>query len=68
MRLPGKPDDKNKIHFLTDFYAKKFDLPLVPFHNSDDNAFLKFYNEEKVTYTGICSIVMKIEKCIIFFI
>ncbi len=52
MRLPGKSDAKEKIHFLTDFYAKKFHMPLIPFHNSDENAFLKFYNEEKVTYPG----------------
>lgn len=56
MRLPNKPKDP-KTHFLTDYYAKtKFDLPLVPFNNSDDNAFLKFYNMTPMSFTGMYKI------------
>ena len=55
MRLPSPPTDPNKIHFLTDFYATLFKLPLVPFVNGDDNAFLKFYNMEKVRIKGDCN-------------
>ena len=55
MRLPCAPTDPNKTHFLTDFYAStRFKLPLVPFVNSDDNAFLKFYNMERVQIKGTC--------------
>lgn len=49
MRLPNEPDDENKTHFLTDFYISKFQLPVVPFNNSDDNAYLKFYNMDPMT-------------------
>ena len=54
MRLPNKPNDPNKTHYLTDYYAKtKFGLPLVPFNNSDDNALVKFYNMEPIPIKGI---------------
>ena len=52
MRLPNKWDDKVKTHYLTDFYAKEFDLTLGPFNNSDDNAWLKFYDQKKIKISG----------------
>lgn len=52
MRLPGAPDDQNKPHFLSDFYATLFKLPLMPFKNADENCFLKFYNMEPVQIKG----------------
>ena len=52
MRLPSEPDATEKIHFLTDFYNKKFQMDLVPFNNSDEDGFLKFYNEERITHSG----------------
>ena len=52
MRLPNKPND-TKTHYLTNYYAKeKFGLPLVPFNNADDNAFVKFYNMEPLPIKG----------------
>ena len=54
MRLPDKPDSPEKIHFLTDFYAvKEFGLKLLPFNNTDDNAWLKFYDEDRIRIKGI---------------
>ncbi|XP_068742995.1 putative L-amino-acid oxidase YobN [Montipora capricornis] len=47
MRLPCSPEDENKTHFLTDFYARHFGLTLVEFANSCDEAYLKFYNMKK---------------------
>ena len=53
MRLPDKPDSPEKMHFLTDFYAKEeFGLKLLPFNNADDNAWLKFYDEDKIKIKG----------------
>ena len=53
MRLPCNPEDKKKIHFLPDYYAKQvFDLPLGQFRNSDTNAFYKFYNMERIQIKG----------------
>ena len=53
MRLPCSVDAPNKTHFLTDYYAGQlFNLEMVPFVNYDKNAFLKFYNEEKVQIKG----------------
>ena len=53
MRLPDKPDSPVKMHFLTDFYAEtEFGLKLLPFNNSDDNAWLKFYDEDKIKIAG----------------
>ena len=56
MRLPGWPHDtKKKHHYLTDYYIDHLGLKrdLAKFNNQDDNAFLKFYNMEPVTYTGM---------------
>ena len=45
MRLPNRPGDRNKVHFLTAYYTEElFKLELVDFVNSNDNTFLKFYN------------------------
>ena len=52
MRLPNRKDDPNKIHFLSDFYISKFELPLASFKNSDEDAFVKFYNMNAMTYRG----------------
>ena len=52
MRLPGKPDDKEKTHFLTDFYNKLFKLQLSAFNNYDEHAFLKFYNCKAISIKG----------------
>ena len=53
MRIPDKPDSSVKMHFLTDFYAEtEFGLKLLPFNNSDDNAWLKFYDEDKIKISG----------------
>ena len=52
MRLPGALSDVYKPHFLSDFYAKRFKLPLVPFNNADENCFLKFYNMKPVQIKG----------------
>ncbi|XP_015748686.1 PREDICTED: L-amino-acid oxidase-like [Acropora digitifera] len=47
MRLPCSPTDKEKTHFLTDFYVSHFDLNSVRFGNSCKEAYLKFYNMKK---------------------
>ena len=53
MRLPCSKEAKNKIHFLTDFYAaERFKLPLAPFDNYSENAYLKFYNDDRVRIKG----------------
>ena len=52
MRLPSRAKDPNKIHYLTAFYNTKFGLPLVPFNNQDNDAFLKFYNRDPMTING----------------
>ena len=52
MHLPSRHDDVDKIHYLTDFYNKKFELTLAPFLNYDDHTFLKFYNYPAVTITS----------------
>lgn len=49
MRIPDTPHSSVKMHFLTDFYAEtEFRLKLLPFSNSDENAWLKFYDEDKI--------------------
>jgi monoamine oxidase len=49
MRLPCPPDDPNKTHFLTDYYGETlFKLKMVPFVNSNEKAFLKFYNMPRI--------------------
>ena len=52
MRLPCTPDDPNKTHFLTDYYGEKFKLKMVPFVNSNEKAFLKFYNMPRIQQEG----------------
>lgn len=53
MRIPDKPDSSEKMHYLTDFYAEtEFGLKLLPFNNSDDNTWLKFYDEDKIKIKG----------------
>jgi len=53
MRLPGKVDSKEKIHFLTDYYiTNKFHLKTLPFNNGDGNAWLKFYGDKKIRIKG----------------
>ena len=53
MRLPNLYTDKDKTHYLTDFYAaKEFNLKLGPFNNYDENAWLKFYGKEKIRTSG----------------
>ena len=47
MRLPCKPDETEKTHFLTDFYNTLFKLQLTAFSNHDKHAFLKFYNKDR---------------------
>ena len=59
MRLPGQVNDPVKIHFLTDFYANKFGLNLVPFNNSDKDGFLKFYNDPPVTFRSMFLIILE---------
>lgn len=54
MRLPCAPDDPNKTHFLTDYYGENlFNLKMVPFVNSNEKAFLKFYNMPRIQQEGI---------------
>ena len=53
MRLPCKVDDPDKIHFLSDFYIKQFNLSIVPFNNSDEDCLLKFYNDSPVSFVGM---------------
>jgi len=53
MRLPGKADSEEKTHFLTDYYiTNEFGLETLPFNNQDDNAWLKFYGDEKIKIGG----------------
>ena len=54
MRLQCPPEAKEKTHFLTDFYAsaKRFNLPLAHFVHYNENAYLKFYNEDAVRIKG----------------
>jgi monoamine oxidase len=49
MRLPCRPEDPNKTHFLTAYYSEKlFKLELLDFVNTNENGFLKFYNNPPV--------------------
>ena len=53
MRLPDEVDSEEKEHFLTDYYATtEFGLKMLPFNNSDDNAWLKFYGDKKIRISG----------------
>ena len=54
MRLPNLYDAKDKTHYLTDYYAStEFGLKLGPFSNYDKNAWLKFYDKEKIRISGM---------------
>jgi len=54
MRLPNLYTDKEKTHFLTDYYAStEFKLQLGPFSNYDKNAWLKFYDKENIRISGM---------------
>jgi len=53
MRLPGKVESKEKMHFLTDYYTTtEFGLKILPFINVDDHAWLKFYGDKKIKIKG----------------
>ena len=53
MRIPKTPKDPNKTHYLTDWYAKDvFKLDLVPFSNTDEDAYYKFYDMEPMKIKG----------------
>ena len=50
MRLPSSwntPTDKT-IHFLTDYYGDIFKLKKLEFLNTDEAAYLKFHNKDKI--------------------
>ena len=54
MRIPSPPDEPNKIHYLTDYYAEElFKLEMIDFINSNDNGFLKFYNKPRIQQKGL---------------
>ena len=62
MRLPKRPDDPDKTHYLTDYYAaKEFKLGLAPFKNYDEDAYLEFYDKKNIKISGkyIASCVAK---------
>jgi monoamine oxidase len=50
MRLPGKgiQGEGGPSHFMTDFYAQQFDLPLKDFVNSNSNGYYKFYGKPAI--------------------
>ena len=53
MRLPKRPDDPDKTHYLTNYYAvKEFELGLDPFNNYDKNAYFKFYDRKNIKISG----------------
>ena len=53
MRLPKRPEDPDKTHYLTDYYAaQEFKLKLAPFKNYDKNGFLKFYDKKNIKISG----------------
>ena len=54
MRFPDQPDGSVKMHYLSYFYAEtEFGLKLLPFTNTDDNTWLKFYDKNKIRISGI---------------
>ena len=59
MRLPNLYTDKEKTHYLTDFYIKEFHLKTGPFNNYDKNAWLKFYDKDNIRISGIYIYVFK---------
>ena len=58
MRVPGngKPgwDKEGPCHYLTDFYVNHFQLPTIPFLNSDpdDCTYFKFYDDKPIQKKG----------------
>ena len=62
MRLPCSfnTDIEKMTHYLTDYYGQLFGLTRLPFVNFDENAYLKFYDAEKIRIKG--------EYCTILFI
>ena len=54
MRLPNKVDEKQKKHYLTDLYVRKFKLKILPFKNADkdENTLVKFYDMKPMTLKG----------------
>ena len=54
MRLPGagKPGSTGPSHYLTDYYGHKFNLPVIPFRNCDDNGWLSFYDQPPIQIFG----------------
>lgn len=39
-------------HYLTDYYGEHFGLKRLQFVNFDENAYLKFYDAEKIRIKG----------------
>ena len=54
MRLPGtgERDWNGPSHFMTDFYAQQFKLPIIPFVNSNPNGYYKFYGKPAIKMSG----------------
>ena len=75
MRLPGSGeldcDGPHVHHYLTDYYAQKFSLPVVPFINSTEEGYYMFkkledkdHCEPKIKMKGKqCLIATKINCC-----
>ena len=55
MRLPGtgEPGWDGPSHFMTDFYAQHFKLPIIPFVNSGPNGYYKFYDQPAIQMSGM---------------
>ena len=52
MRLPGEPGSPGPSHYLTDYYGHKFNLPVIPFKNCDENGWLSFYDQPPIQIHG----------------
>ena len=44
----GKPDWTGPSHFVTDFYAQHFQLPLKKFINTGDQGYYTIYGEPRI--------------------
>ena len=55
MRLPrtGEPGWNGPSHFMADFYAQHFKLPIIPFVNNGQNGYYKFYDQPAVQMSGM---------------
>ena len=55
MRLPGTgaPDWKGPSHFMTDFYAQKFEIPRKDFVNETPNGYYFFFGKPPIKMSGI---------------